>query len=121
MASDFQTAFLEAWTPLSERFGVSATYYAGGTGAGTSVTVIFSDRRKEPAYEGDGEQTVEAGMITCSPDDVSSPSLTDTFVIDSVTYAVREIESFKPLVKLSVVSRSQRYAGGVNLRLERGE
>jgi|APSaa5957512535_1039671.scaffolds.fasta_scaffold44530_4 hypothetical protein len=67
--------------------GITATYKAGGIGAGTSISVIFANNYV--AFSG-GTVDVEGTypVATCRTSDVSSAAHDDTLTIDSIVYTI---------------------------------
>ena len=75
----------------TDAVGVTATYTPSG-GSGSSISVILN--REFVAVEANGTVGVESysPVVHCRLSDVSSIGHGDTFLIDSTTYTVVEVE-----------------------------
>lgn len=91
--------------------GVTATYRAGGTGAGTSITVIFDAEEAEQGYRDEGRKTYSRGTVKARVADVASPGPLDTFEIDSTVYAVEGYMQLLPCRVAKVVSKQDGTIG----------
>jgi len=115
MATVYETQFAtSAWAQLAAMFGETVTYYAGGTGGGASITAIWMPQGTDPEWQEDGKYAPKRGMIQCAQANVATPTIKDTFSIDSTTYAVESITQESPVVIMSLVDIGREYLGGQN-------
>ena len=74
----------------TDEFGTSATFTDVSAGTSSTVKGIFD---KESVEQSVGEAGIieEVPVFTCQSSDVSDATFNDTFVIDTVTYYIKEI------------------------------
>lgn len=103
------------WDAMISVHGTSATWKSGGTGTGEPVDILWDQDSQLPEWEESGKRVVKKGVAEVNPDDYS-PDIAhdDTFTIDSVIYAVAEIEP-GPLWVLQLVHYEETYLGGDNV------
>ena len=74
----------------TDDFAKSATFADVSAGTSSTVKGIFDKESVEPTV-GEAGLIEEVPVFTCKSSDVSDATFNDTFVIDTVTYYIKEI------------------------------
>ena len=116
--SVFETMAQGSWEIFAADFGISVTYTPSG-GSPATITVIWNKGDILPGHVFDGEQLLTTGTLLANAEDIAAPSLSDTFTIGGVVYAVTGIGRTTPFVELQLERRTQVSLGGDAQRLQR--
>ena len=111
MASMFETITRgAAWESLVGVHGITVTYTPHG-GIAEEISGLWRPGQKLGGWVEHGEVEEDRGVLTVSPDDVSSPDTRDQVAIDGVTWAVERVEQGGPYWTLELIRHRERQAG----------
>jgi len=101
-----------AVTDLKTLGGETVTHNpAGGTSADVT-SIRWTEDQTLAGDRDDGSQDLRMGTLRLEPADLASIGMEDTFTIDEVTWAVTAIGERRPVLVLTLETRTDKRAGG---------